>query len=152
MNGEQSIAKRVGRFVVNPVARWTAVAGGAGLLFLGASVPNGALAVLTGLPVPTGPVGTDAWLHFFGYGALAVLLCVALQSGNRPRPFVSAFCGVAGYGVSTELLHAAVPYRTFSTIDIAANVAGAFAGCGAVWIAWVLLGLRSPASRAPRIP
>ncbi|MDL5362024.1 VanZ family protein [Halalkalicoccus sp. NIPERK01] len=155
MFDETRPARRAIRLPIRP-ARWWAVAGVAGLLLAGALASSANLAVLTGLSVPTGPVRITTWLHFLGYATLGALFCAALHAGafarslGASRTFLSAFAVVAGYGLAVELLHAVVPHRTFSLLDVAANVLGAFAGSALVWTVASLLYLRARTARPVR--
>ncbi len=124
----------LGRVRVHRVPR-RGLVGACGLsLLCGATLPSSALSPLTGLPVPFGPFGTHTWLHFLGYATLgSVATAAVLAREGTDRGFVLPFGCVATYGLAIEVLHAVLPYRTFSGLDIATNLFGAFVGCALVW-------------------
>lgn len=118
----------LGRVRVHRVPR-RGLVGVCGLsLLCGATLPSPYLSLLTGLPVPSGPFEVQTWLHFFGYAALGGVVTAVLGREGVDRGFVLSFGTVATYGLAMEGLHAVLPYRTFSELDIAANVSGAFVG------------------------
>lgn len=133
----------VSRLFVHPLVRLSIVAGAALSLLAGASAPSHLLSPLTSLSVPFGSFGIHTWLHFFGYATFGIVLAGAFVLGNQGegRWVTTAFATVAGYGVAVELLRLALPYRTFSTLDITANVFGAFVGVVAVWIVFSVVRL-----------
>lgn len=141
--------------VVRPSApallRWSAVAGVATALFVGATAPAAVVALLTELPVPAGPVGPDVWLHLLGYAGLGAVLAAAIRPSGFRHGFAFAFGTVAGYGILAELLHAVLSYRTFSGLDLAANVLGALLGVGTVWVFLRLISTRARDDRFPEL-
>lgn len=93
---------------------------------------------------PTGSVDTTTLLHVVGYATLAAggVIAVAREGWpgrRRPRRVeISAVAGivalVALFGVSTELLQALIPWRTFAVAEIGLNAAsGAVGGLAAMW-------------------
>jgi hypothetical protein len=114
--------------------RWLPVAGTALALLVAAGLPGG-----DGTWPQALGVGVDLWLHAAGYGLLAGTLCRAL-AGDEPgtaaaertrRVAVVAVVLAVGYGGGTELLQTAVPGRTASVVDWAADGLGAAAVAGA---------------------
>lgn len=102
-------------------------------LLAGAVVPSSYLSPLTSFSPPVGPFGTPLWLHFLGYATLGGVLMGVSRHLRPDRGFALPFAVGAGYGVLVEALHALVPYRTFSILDVAANVLGAGVGVLVVW-------------------
>lgn len=105
-----------------------AAALGVALALTAASVvPTGGSVSLTG---PLGVVGLDKWLHGLGYAGLAGVTAFALVDDVRVDVRLAARTAAAAvaYGVGIELVQAALPYRTFSLADAAANGVGAVAG------------------------
>lgn len=68
------------------------------------------------------------YLHVPAYALLAVLLSWLVRSGMRPRAGV-AFVIAFAYGAVLELAQIAVPTRTFNTLGLGLDAAGAVAGC-----------------------
>lgn len=118
-------------------------------LLAGAVVPSSHLAVLSRLPASFGPFGIHTWLHFLGYAALGAVLMGASWYMRLDRGFAVPLVASAGYGLSVEIFHAAVPYRTFSFLDVWANVLGAFVGVLVVWLAFRTVVARLRAVRTP---
>ncbi|WP_205596755.1 VanZ family protein [Halostella salina] len=79
---------------------------------------------------PLGVLGVDKWLHGLAYAGLAGTTAFALVDDVRVDARLAArtTLGAVLYGVGVELLQAAVPYRTFSLADAAANGVGAVVG------------------------
>jgi VanZ family protein len=75
--------------------------------------------------------GSDKFAHFVAYGLLAALVSAGLH--RAPRPFGKTvirwapvlFAGL--YGISDEIHQYFVPGRTFSFLDMVADVLGAVA-------------------------
>jgi len=90
-------------------------------------VPPGDGLSITG---PLGVLGIDKWLHGIAYAGLAGTTAFALVEDVRVdvRLALRAGLGAILYGVGVELLQAALPYRTFSLLDAAANSVGAVVG------------------------
>ena len=97
------------------------------------SVPSAARAVDDGL------------LHGAGYGVLAALLLRALAAarwdGVTVRTALLAAALATLYGATDELHQWFVPGRSAEWSDLAADAAGAAAGCGALWL-WRTLSVR----------
>lgn len=69
----------------------------------------------------------DKQLHAVAYAGLALVTAYATANW-RTYPYrraLAVLVATVGYGVLIELAQAAVPYRQFSTGDMAANAAGA---------------------------
>lgn len=122
------------------VPRWGLVGAGGLSLLLGATLPSSALSVLSNLPLPFGPFEVQTGLHFLGYATLGGVVAAAVLCEGFDRGFTLSFVSVATYGLAIEGFHALLPYRTFSGLDIAANVTGAFVGCALVWTLLSVLG------------
>lgn len=103
-------------------------------LLVGAVVSPSHLAALSCLPASFGPFGIHTWLHFLGYTTLGAVLMGVSWRSRIDRGFTVSIVVSAGYGVSVEVLHAVVPYRTFSFLDVWTNVLGAFVGVLVVWL------------------
>ncbi len=110
------------------------------------------MAAATSIPgdlIPTLPVpGLDKVLHALLYGGLAFLLQRWLRGGlRRPpaRPLLLAgiVCGI--YAVLDELHQLAIPKRTFSFVDLAADAAGIGIGLA---VAAVMLARRRKDAKA----
>lgn len=128
LDGPLSSSGVLSTVLAHPVVRWGFIVGTALPLFVGAVVPSSYLSVLTDLSVPVGPFEIRTWLHALGYATFGAVLATAVMRTDPHSGFSVAFGWVSAYGVLVEILHAFVPYRTFSTLDIAANVLGAFVG------------------------
>lgn len=92
-----------------------------------APAPPGTLA-------PTGPFGVvalDKWIHASGYAGLGFVVAYATQA-RQVRDIGRAVVVAAAFGAGIELVQAALPYRTFSLLDMGANAFGAVVG-GVVW-------------------
>ncbi|WP_411965370.1 VanZ family protein [Haloferax sp. YSMS24] len=79
---------------------------------------------------PTGPfgvVGLDKWVHAVGYAVLGFGCASALQA-RQAREMGIAVAAAGLFGATIELVQALVPYRSFSLLDMGANVLGAFVG------------------------
>ncbi|WP_202614485.1 VanZ family protein [Halostella litorea] len=109
----------------------------AAVLTVGSLVPTGGSLSISG---PLGLLGADKWLHGIAYAGLAGTTAFALVEDVRVDVRLAARtgAGAVAYGVGMELLQAALPYRTFSLADAAANCVGA-----AVGVALALLVLRA---------
>lgn len=105
-----------------PVVRWLAVALVAGVvLFASVTRPAG----VGGALGPFGVLGIDKYLHALAYAALAGTLAYALADAPVERVAVVVFLAAVGFGLGVELVQSALPYRTFSLRDAAANAVGA---------------------------
>ncbi|MFB6203748.1 MAG: VanZ family protein [Candidatus Nanohaloarchaea archaeon] len=62
-------------------------------------------------------------LHFLAYFGLAASLLVYFHDTERGH--LEAFLAAAGFGLLLELVQSFLPYRSFSLLDITANLAGA---------------------------
>lgn len=103
--------------------RWLAVAAVA-LSILAVSV----IRIPESVPESGGGIPTSALFHFFGYGALAITLAVAIATRRLGVATGRAFLGASGYGVLMELFQFGLPYRSFSYPDMLTNAAGAATG------------------------
>lgn len=67
--------------------------------------------------------------HFFGFGILAWLLCYGYHRAKWSRmPYFRAGFFAMAYGVFIELVQIPLPYRVFSMLDFAIDVAGILLG------------------------
>ena len=72
---------------------------------------------------------SDKTFHFFGFGILAWLLCHGYHRAKFSRvPYLRAGFFAMAYGFFIELVQIPLPYRVFSMVDFAADVAGIVAG------------------------
>jgi VanZ family protein len=113
-------------------SRWVLVAVVALVILLAAVVRPGSG---VGRPGPFGLLRRDLWLHALAYLALELAVVGALTTRGRVRRtlLLGSCCAVFAYGFGIELLQLAVPYRSFSTADLAANGAGILAAA-VVWL------------------
>lgn len=106
--------------------RYAAVLGVA-LLIVAASVTRpspGAPDVVFGVPL-------DKVLHALAYAGFAALLAYALLPPGAPlsaRTLALVVVVAVAFGAGVELLQGALPYRSMSLADAAADLAGAVAG------------------------
>ncbi|AFK18208.1 antibiotic resistance protein VanZ [Haloferax mediterranei ATCC 33500] len=91
------------------------------------STPAGGLSPIG----PLGLVGLDKWLHAVGYAGLGFALAFAVRA-IRLREVGGAIAVAGLYGLCIEFVQAGLPYRTFSVMDMGANVLGAMLG-GVLW-------------------
>ena len=84
---------------------------------------------------PTGTVATTTLLHVAGYATLAagsIVVAVRSDRSRHPRRQLLrvgvCIAIVALFGVATELLQAAIPWRTFALAEVGLNAASAVAG------------------------
>ena len=72
---------------------------------------------------------SDKTFHFFGFGILAWLLCHGYHRAKFSRvPYLRAGFFAMAYGFFIELVQIPLPYRIFSMVDFAADVAGIVVG------------------------
>lgn len=72
---------------------------------------------------------SDQSFHFFSFGILAWLLCYGYSRTKWSRmPYFRAGFFSAAYGVFIELVQVPLPYRHFSVMDFAVDVAGILLG------------------------
>lgn len=100
-------------------ARWLAVALLAGVILVVSVIP------IPGSVPDDGVIPTSVLFHFLGYAALAAALAIALGSRRLRSSISGSFAGASGYGVLLEFVQSGLPYRTFSTLDMAVNASGA---------------------------
>lgn len=115
--------------------RWGLALAAAGLLLYFSIIPPpGSGAITSG---PLGVLPLSVWLHFAGYGGLAVAVAYAMTDSQRPgwQVVAVAFAAAVAYGVGIELVQATVPVREFSYADMGVNALGAGVAAGA----WRLL-------------
>ncbi|KAB1197263.1 MULTISPECIES: VanZ family protein [Haloferax] len=94
------------------------------------------LPAASGSLTPTGPlgvVGLDKWIHAVGYAGLGFGVAYALQARGVTESG-TAVVVAAVFGACIELVQALLPYRSFSLLDMGANLFGAFVG-GVLWYA-----------------
>jgi VanZ family protein len=99
----------------------------------------GAIFVVSSIPGPPIPGGSDKSLHVLAYLGLALTVVRAL-AGGLPRPIGLGIAATAllitiGYGATDEVHQLFVPGRSGDVYDLMADAAGAFAGTIACW-AW----------------
>ena len=72
---------------------------------------------------------SDKSFHFFGFAILTWLLCYGYHRTKWSRmPYFRAGFFAMAYGVFIELVQIPLPYRYFSVLDFAADVAGILLG------------------------
>lgn len=115
----------------NPTRAWAAAVACAAVVVAASLVPGAG-------PGPgTLPPGGDKLLHAAGYAAVAYLLARAGAAARPTAPTgvaLAATVAATALGGGVELLQSAVPGRTPSALDAAANLAGAVGGA-LVWAA-----------------
>lgn len=107
-------------------------------IFVGSSLPN----------VPSPPGGlTDKDVHVALYAGLAAVLLRALAGGSwrrlTLRRALEAAAVAALYGVFDEFHQRLVPGRSFETMDMAADAAGAALASVVLWT-WGIIRPRNP--------
>lgn len=98
--------------------------------WLAVALLAGVILVVSVIPIPEsvpddGVIPTSVLFHFLGYAALAAALAIALGSRRLRSSISGSFAGASGYGVLMEFVQSGLPYRTFSTLDMAVNASGA---------------------------
>lgn len=84
--------------------------------------------------IPGGP--GDKVLHVAAYFVHGLCASLALGRAGRPRTFLAAFLLTAGWGLLDEFHQSFVPGRDASSLDFAADLAGAAAAVAlAAWVA-----------------
>lgn len=69
-----------------------------------------------------GVINTGPWIHMFAYGMLCVFTSMWLAVGRTVRrPVASAAFSCIVFGMITECVQAALPYRNFEMTDILIN-------------------------------
>jgi len=114
-------------------SRWALVAVVAVGILIAAVIRAGSGVARLG---PLGILRRDLWLHALAYLALELAVIGALGARDRVSRLllIGSCCAVFAYGIGIELLQLAVPYRSFSTADLAANGAGILSAV-VVWLA-----------------
>jgi len=74
-------------------------------------------------------VGLDKWIHFAGFGFMAVAAMGRTVDLSWWRKGTTV-AGVALFGLAIETVQFFIPYRTFNPLDIVANLCGTAAGVG----------------------
>jgi len=68
-----------------------------------------------------GVINTGVWVHVLAYGMLCVFTSMWLAGRMVRRPVLSAAFACIVFGIMTECVQAAVPYRNFEAADILIN-------------------------------
>jgi len=88
--------------------------------------------------LPRAPSGSDKGAHLMLYAGLGALIVRALTDGRADRAtwrtMLIAVVIAGMYGVSDEFHQRFVPGRTFEGADLIADVLGAAAGAGALYL------------------
>ena len=89
--------------------------------------------VVSTIPITTTVThfGIDKIIHFFMYGALAVLTLYAFR--ESAYCYVKSFIYTLCWGVLIEFVQYSIPYRSFELKDILVNVLGSSAGLLSVY-------------------
>jgi len=92
-----------------------------------------ALVLLSLIPLSgiEAPGNSDKIAHFISYGGLAVLAYFIARSFNT-RFYL--FISVIVLGILLEFLQLVIPGRSFSYLDILANISGTLFGFGLSWM------------------
>ena len=75
--------------------------------------------------------GSDLFLHYAGYMVLMISARIALGQHQ-----MLLFTGLLVYSIAIEIIQYFLPYRTFSIMDILANLAGLGAGSLIWWLGY----------------
>ncbi len=83
------------------------------------------VAILSLMPVPGGPEGSDKVAHVILYATLSGWFSLIVY---RTKSLWLIFFGLVGYGLLMELLQGLTGYRSLEMADAVANTAGAALG------------------------
>lgn len=82
--------------------------------------------------------GSDLLLHYTGY--MVLIISARIAHGQRQTLL---FTGLLAYSIAIEIIQYFLPYRTFSLLDILANLAGLSTGA-VVWLLYKRYLLQNP--------
>lgn len=116
-----------------------------------------AIFILSSMAEPPAPSGMDdKSQHFLAYAGLGALTLRATSGGTLAgvtgRAALAAWAIVALYGASDEYHQSFVPGRSQDVLDWRADVLGAAAAIGVVWLSGILLRSRRARGTSPGRP
>lgn len=77
--------------------------------------------------------GSDKTLHFIGFFILILLLIFTLKDYTSKRVYLKSLIIAVIIGIIIEVAQLFIPARTFSLLDIAADLGGIFLGMVLAW-------------------
>jgi len=94
------------------------------LLFLGATIIK-----LNNASAP----GSDKSLHFIGFFILSLLLIFTFKNYTVQRVYLKSLIVAIIIGIIIEIIQLFIPERTFSLLDLAADLGGIFLAMVLAW-------------------
>lgn len=77
--------------------------------------------------------GADKGLHFVGFFVLTILLIFTFRNYTDKRVYLKSLAAAIAVGIIIEAVQLFIPARTFSWLDIAADLGGIFLGMVLAW-------------------